>query len=251
MALVDESSENQVYKNLVNEQLRTEPEEFCPFRREKQMEHLFRHLAEDFKLPRQKVLDMCGGYGRLTYFLNEFDAAHDYYCYDFSDTLIAQARKNFAANPNIHCEIADLYSLSPKYDKAFDITVHYKTLYCLPYYKQAIEQLVKVTRKKIYITSPFYEGDFDFISRIYPDASAGDESRYTYSNCYSIPKFVKHCMALGVRQVKFEDMRLDFDLEPPASKDILRTYTVQTRDQGRLEITGVLLLNWKLAVLTL
>jgi ubiquinone/menaquinone biosynthesis C-methylase UbiE len=194
---------------------------------------------------------MCAGYGRLTYFLNECDSTHDYYCLDFSDTLIAQARKNFETNPNIHCEVADLYSLSPKYGKAFDITVHYKTLYCLPYYEQAIEQLVNVTRRKIYITSPFFEGDIDFISRIYPSASAGDESRYTYSNSYSIPKFVKFCKALGVKKVEFEDMRLDFDLEPPASKDVLKTHTVQTTNQGRLEITGVLVLDWKLAILTL
>jgi ubiquinone/menaquinone biosynthesis C-methylase UbiE len=215
------------------------------------MDHLFEHLARDFERPGCKVLDMCGGYGRLTYFLNEFDPRQEYYCFDYSEALVAEARRMFKAHENIHCDTADLYNLSPRYDKAFDITIIYKTLYCLPYYKEAVKQLVNVTRRTIYITSPFFEGDVDFISRIYPSASTGGEENYTYSNSYSIPKFVRYCESLGVKKVEFHDMRLDFDLPPPANKDVLQTYTVQTADQGRLEITGVLVLNWKLAILTL
>jgi ubiquinone/menaquinone biosynthesis C-methylase UbiE len=248
---MDESSENRVYRKLVDDQLKSRADDFCPFRKERQMDHLIAHLSQDFRSGGEKVLDICGGYGRLTYFLNEFDARQHYYCLDYSEPLIARAREIFAGRHNIHCEVADLYSLSPRFDKAFDITINYKTLYCLPYYQDAVRQFVKVTREKIYVTSPFFEGDIDFISRIYPDASAGDESRYTYSNSYSIPKFAKFCRSLGVRKIEFEDMRLDFDLEPPASKDILQTHTIQTVHQGRLEVTGALMLDWKLAILTL
>jgi ubiquinone/menaquinone biosynthesis C-methylase UbiE len=248
---MDEHSESRIYSDLVEAQLQTGRDDFCPFRRERQMDHLFRHLAQDFQGPPQKVLDICGGYGRLTYFLNELDSRQEYYCFDYSESLIAQARTSFAAKRNIHCEVADLYALSPRYDKAFDITINYKTLYCLPYYEEAIAQFVKVTRHKIYVTSPFYEGDIDFISRIYPSASAGDGSRYAYSNSYGIPKFVKHCKSLGVKDVQFEGMSLDFDLTPPVDKNELKTHTVLTADQSRLEITGVLILNWKLAILTL
>jgi ubiquinone/menaquinone biosynthesis C-methylase UbiE len=246
-----ESTENRVYNDLIAAQLRTNKEDFCPLRKEQQMDHLFRHLADDFAAGRCKVLDICGGYGRLTHFLNEFDPRQEYHCLDYSAELIEQAKRIFSGLPNIHCAVADLYALSPRYDNAFDITINYKTLYCLPYYKQAIEQFVRVTRRKIYITSPFFEGDIDFISRIHPDASAEDENRYTYSNAYSIPKFVKYCRSLGVKKVEFEDMRLDIDLPPPADKSTLQTHTVRTTDQGRLEITGVLVLDWKLAILTL
>jgi hypothetical protein len=124
-------------------------------------------------------------------------------------------------------------------------------LYCLPYYAEAVSELVKVTKNKIYITSPFYDGDIDFISKIYPNVSEGDGSVYTYSNSYSVPKFEKYCKSLGVKKVEFEDMRLDFDLEPPAHPSILQTYTIKTESAGRLEATGVLLLNWKLVTLTL
>jgi ubiquinone/menaquinone biosynthesis C-methylase UbiE len=247
----DESAENRVYNELIASQLSTNKEDFCPFRRERQMDHLFRHLAREFAAGPCKVLDICGGYGRLTYFMNELDPRQEYHCLDFSEQLIRQARQSFAGSPNIHCGVADLYALSPKYDKAFDITVLYKTLYCLPYYKQAMEQLVRVTRRRIYITSPFFEGDIDFISRIYPDASKGDEGRYAYSNAYSIPKFERYCRSLGAKNVEFEDMRLDLDLPPPENRSKLQTHTVRTADQGRLEITGVLILHWKLAILTL
>jgi len=249
--MIDESAENQVYKDLLEAQFKSDADAFCPFRREKQMDHLFRRLQREFKSPGQKVLDMCGGYGRLTHFLHELDPKQSYHCLDFSDVLIAKAKETFAAHPNIHCGVADLYSLFPEYDKAFDITILYKTLYCLPYYTQAIEQLVKATRRKIYITSPFFDGDIDFISRIYPKASTGNQETYHYSNSYSIPKFVSYCKSLGVKAVEFEEMRLDFDIEPPRSKDVLQTHTVQTANQGRLEVTGVLVLNWKLAILSL
>jgi SAM-dependent methyltransferase len=246
-----ESTENRIYNDLIAAQLRSSREEFCPFRKEQQMDHLFRHLARDLADGPLKVLDICGGYGRLTYFMNEFDPRHEYYCLDYSHELIAQARRSFAGSPNIHCDVADLYALSPMYDKAFDATILYKTLYCLPYYREAMQQLVRATRRKIYITSPFFEGDIDFISRIYPDASKGDEGRYTYSNAYSIPKFERYCRSLGVKQVEFEDMRLDIDLPAPEDKSKLQTHTVPTADGGRLEITGVLVLTWKLAILTL
>jgi ubiquinone/menaquinone biosynthesis C-methylase UbiE len=247
--VIDERAENHVYNKLVAEQLATDGGAFCPMRREKQMDHLFRRLKDDFQAPGQKVLDICGGYGRLVHFLDEFDPRHEYHCLDYSPTLIDQARKNFAGKRNIHCEVADLYALSPRYDKAFDVTINYKTLYCLPYYEDAIRQFVKVTRRKIYITSPFFEGDIDFISRIYPKASAQPET-YTYSNAYAMPKFERFCRSLGVNKVEFEDMRLDIDLAPPADPNELKTHTVAT-DHGRLEITGVLILHWKLAILTL
>ena len=248
--MIDERSENRVYNELVRDQLREIPDEFCPLRRERQMDYLFRRLAQDFDAPGRKVLDICGGYGRLIHFLNEFDPRHEYHCLDYSEALIAKARKTFAAQRNIHCEVADLYALSPRYDKAFDITINYKTLYCLPYYEQAVAQFVKATRRRIYITSPFFEGDIDFISKIYPRATAEPE-KYTYSNSYSIPKFVKYCESLGVKKVEFEDMRMDIDLEPPSHRSILKTHTVRTVDDNRLEITGVLVLDWKLAILTL
>ena len=107
----DERAENRVYQQLVEEQLRTAEGAFCPFRREQQMDHLFRHLQRDFERPGLKVLDICGGYGRLTWFLDELDPRQHYYCLDSSETLIAQARATFAGKPNIHCEVADLYAL--------------------------------------------------------------------------------------------------------------------------------------------
>lgn len=244
-----EQAENEVYRKLVEEL--SSADDFCPMQKERQMERLFVHLARDFDRPGKHVLDICGGYGRLTHFMHELDPRQHYYCLDASERLIARAAKSFAGLGNVHCEVADLYALSPKYDKAFDVTVLYKTLYCLPYYEEALAQLVKATRERIYITSPFFEGDIDFISRIYPAASAGDAGRYTYSNAYAIPKFERYCRSLGVRDVRFEDLRLDLDLPPPASKDMLKTHTVRTAAGERLEITGVLVLPWKLAILSL
>lgn len=248
---MDEVKESRAYSAFVEKAVAESPDSFCSFRKEKQMDYLFRHLKKDFAEKNQKVLDICGGYGRLLHFLQELDGQQEYYCLDQSEALVRMARERFAGLDNIHCEVADLYALAGDYQKKFDVTILYKTLYMLPYYRKPIEELVKVTKKKIYITSPFFEGDIDFLTKIYPDASGDDEGNFAYCSIYSMPKFTAYCESLGVKQVDFEPMPIDFDLPAPADKNVLQTRTELTANGERLEICGTVVLNWKLVTLTL
>ena len=246
---MSEILENNVYKNCVKTALKENKDQFCPFRKEKQMEYLFSKLSIDFQKKGLKVLDACCGYGRLTHFLNELDSEQFYTGVDFVEELIEQGRNNFSSCANIEFQHYNVLELSEKYDKEFDITINYKTMYCLPYYETLIEQLVKVTKNKIYITSPFYEGDIEYITKIYIDAKTNSDS-FHYLNSYSLPKFRQFCKSLGIKEVNDTNMRLDFDIPAP-DVNKLQTYTIMPTTGERLEVTGNILQNWKLIELVL
>ncbi len=245
-----EEIENQAYKTFIGQMLEKNEAEFCPMRKEKQMDYLFTMLAEDFETKGRRVLDACCGYGRLIHFLNEYDPDQEYVGIDYVPLLIAQARVHFAESENIRFEERDVMKLADYYGKEFSIAINYKTLSWLSYYETLVDQLVKVTKDKIYITSLFYDGPYDFISKIYDCSQSGSDS-YSYLNTYSYPKFQRFCKALGVKEVNAIDMKLDFDLPKPADRSVLQTFTVLTAEGSRLEMTGVIGLNWKLIQLVL
>ncbi|OGC08513.1 hypothetical protein A2230_08350 [candidate division WOR-1 bacterium RIFOXYA2_FULL_36_21] len=243
---MNERSENLIYKDVIKATLYDNKDDFCPLRKEKQMDYLFSLLKEDFEKKNQKILDACCGYGRLIHFLNEFDTNQFYTGVDYVDELINQGKKHFTNNKNIDFEVYDIMKLSDKYHKAFDITINYKTLSWLPYYKTILTELIKATKNKIYITSLFYDGDVDFITKIYSNASKGTADNYTYLNTYSFPKFKKYCESIDVKEINSINMKLDFDLPESNNMNDLQTYTVSTKSGDRLEINGNVILNWKL-----
>lgn len=245
----NEVVDNKIYKEYVKDVLAKDIDSFCPFRKEKQMDYLFAWLKDDFKVKGQKILDICCGYGRLIHFLNEFDSEQAYYGIDYEEDLIKKGKRQFKSFPNIKFEHSDAYNLSKNYpNKAFDITINYKTLYCMPYYEAFILELLKVTKNKIFITSPFYDGDIDFITKIYTNQS---KDNFIYLNTYSLPKFKKFCKNYGVKAVNTIDMKLDFDLPPLKDKNKLQTFTVNMAEGSRLEVTGNIILSWKLVELVL
>jgi ubiquinone/menaquinone biosynthesis C-methylase UbiE len=250
MSQAREQIETEAYKNFIVKMLEKDQDEFCPMRREKQMEYLFTMLAKDFEAKGRRVLDACCGYGRLIHFLNEYDPAQEYVGIDYVPSLISKARERFAGWSNIRFEERDVMKLAEYYGKEFSIAINYKTISWLSYYETLVEQLIKVTRDKIYITSLFYDGPFDFIAKIH-DYSQPESDSYNYLNTYSFPKFERFCKALGVKEVNAIDMRLDFDLPKPSDPGVLQTYTVLAADGSRLEMTGVIGLNWKLIQLVL
>ncbi len=247
---MNEVNENQVYKKYIRSCLKKDKAGFCPFRKEKQMDYLFSFLRQDFEEKNQRILDACCGYGRLIYFLNEFDSRQLYLGVDYVEELIDQGKQSFVEEKNVKFEFGDILEISKRYKKHFDISINYKTLSWLPYYKRIMEELFKVTKKKIYITSLFYDGDIDFITKIYKGGLDNADS-YTFLNSYSSQRFKKFCEKLGAKSIEFIDMNLDFDL--PKSKDLnlLETYTLNTNNNERLEITGNVILNWKLVVISL
>jgi hypothetical protein len=80
--------------------------------------------------------------------------------------------------------------------------------------------------------------------------NATNNENFAYLNTYSFPKFKKFCENLGVKKVESVNMSLDFDLSKKDNIDELSTYTLLTDSNSRLEITGNIILNWKLVILS-
>ncbi len=249
--MINEFTENDKYKKVIQKELLKIDNSFCPFQKERQMDYLFSFLEKDFINNKNlNILDACCGYGRLIHFLSEFNNNQNYFGIDYVESLINDAKNRFSNFNNIGFGVENVLDLPSKFYKYFDISINYKTMSWLPYYENIIEQLFKVTKNKIYITSLFYDGDIDFIVKIYKDASLNNGD-FTYLNTYSLPKFKNYCNNLGAKHINSIDMNLDFDIKKNNDINILSTYTNMLKSDFRLEITGVSILNWKLIEIAL
>lgn len=246
---MNDKKENLQYKKYIENTLKKDKKDFCPFRKEHQMDELFAVLKKDLKVKNQKILEAGAGYGRLIHFLNEFDPQQNYIGIDYVKELVDQGKRIFAKNKNISFKTANLLNLSSKYDKLYDITIIYKTLSWLPYYEEMLKKLVKLTRHKIYLTGLFCDGDIDFITKIYREASLNRD--FSYLNTYSYPKFKIYCQKIGVKKIQSKDLQLDIDLPKAKNPNKLQTYTMRSKENKKLEITGNVILHWKLIILDL
>lgn len=241
---------NEIYKSIVRVEAREG--RLSPFRRERQMDRLEERLAKDLAGGRRlRILDACCARGRLMHFLNEFNGDQEYVGFDYLEELVEEANAHFKDVPNVTVVHADIYRLSERWGKEFDISILYKTLLNFPRYEDALEQLFAVTREKVYLTSIFYEGNADFDIRIHKYAVYESATDYAHYNCYGIPRFTDFCRARGAREVLFHDLKLDFDLPKADNPDIVATHTERLANGERLELTGPVLMDWKLVEITL
>lgn len=247
---MESAKKNTVYKKVIEEMLVKNKKKFCPFRKEQQMEYLLKAMKPELNKKNQYILEAGSGYGRLIYFLNELASDQNYIGIDYVPELIKMGLKNFNKQKNVDFICLDFFKLPAKFNKFFDISISYKTLSWLPDYQQTIKQLVKVTKRKVYLTSLFYDGDIDFITKIYQTAKT-NKTNFTYLNTYSLPKFKQFCKSIGFKKIKVVDLHINIDLPKSTNQNELKTYTQSLASGERLEITGNNILNWKLIELSL
>jgi SAM-dependent methyltransferase len=97
-----------------------------------------------------------------------------------------------------------------------------------------------------FLSSLFYDGDIDFEIKVKPyKIKSSDESQFFYYNVYSLPKFKEFVYNLGAKNIDITDFELDIDLEKPFI-DTMGTYTEKLVDGRRLQISGVVLMQWKI-----
>ncbi|HOP49870.1 MAG TPA: class I SAM-dependent methyltransferase [Ignavibacteriales bacterium] len=191
------------------------------------------------------VLDACCGIGHLIYHMNKLSPASKFLGVDFTDYLIEEGRKIFCGFDNVLFENMSIYDLPEKYNKYFDLTVNWKTISWLPYYEEIIRKLMQVTKKHIFISSLFYDGyiDFEIKVREFVKESAKDGFN-AYYNVYSYPKFKDFCLNNGAKNVEAFDFEINIDLEQK-DKDLMGTYTLKLENGKRIQISGAVLMNWK------
>ena len=194
------------------------------------------------------ILDACCGIGDLLYFLAQLNPNARFTGVDKAEFLIDEARTHFAGNANVTFEPGDIYALSDQFGaKSFDLSVCKQTLSWLPSYEKPVEELMAVTRRAVFISSLFYDGRIDFETRVREHTTeAGRDGYNAFYNVYSFPIFREFCLERGAKGVVGFDFNIGIDLPRPANPDRMGTYTVQLQSGERLQISGALLMPWKM-----
>lgn len=194
------------------------------------------------------VLDACCGIGDLVYFLSQLNPHATFTGVDKATFLIDEARQHFADNPNVSFEQGDIYALSEQFGrKSFDLSVCKQTLSWLPGYEKPVEELMAVARRAVFISSLFYDGRIDFETRVREyTTEEGHDGYNAFYNVYSFPIFREFCISHGAKDVVGFDFNIGIDLPKPANADRMGTYTLQLASGERLQISGALLMPWKI-----
>jgi SAM-dependent methyltransferase len=192
-----------------------------------------------------KVLDAACGIGHLSRMISELSPDSSYLGVDQLPYLVEQARELWAGLRGAKFEVGDVCDLPSRYPKEFDLSISWKTVSWLPYYEDMVRALLGVTRQHVFLSSLFYDGDIDFEIKVREfRKKAGQEGQCTYYNVYSYPRFREFVLGLGVNNLTASDFHLGIDLPRPPL-DQMGTYTVTLTDGNRLQLSGVVLMAWK------
>ena len=208
----------------------------------------FEELIGPYLKDAVSVLDACCGIGDLLFFLSQLNPNARFTGVDKAEFLIDEARTHFADNSNVNFEPGDIYALAEQFgENSFDLSVCKQTLSWLPSYERPVAELMAVSRRAVFISSLFYDGRIDFETRVREyTIDAGRDGYNAFYNVYSFPLFREFCLERGAKDVVGFDFNIGIDLPRPANPDRMGTYTVRLESGERLQISGALLMPWKI-----
>ena len=210
---------------------------------DKKLEKLISPYIKNKKL---EILDACCGIGHVDYLLSKLSPLSQFVGIDQTPYLIDEAKKICKNKKNIMFKVDDVFNLSKKYKKKFDISINWKTLSWLPNYEDFIKVLFKVTKDHIFLSSLFYDEDIDFEIKVKPNQfESSNEGHFFYYNVYSLPKFMQYVYDLGAKNVTVYDFEIQKKLPKPP-KNITGTYTLTLDNGKKIQLSGVILMNWKI-----
>lgn len=201
----------------------------------------------DVNLPYEAIDVGCGGGGNI-FHLHKLLTKTSFVGLDWADEFF-ELGKRFMKDANCHFIKGDFYELEKNFgEKSFDLVFSIQTLSWLLRYEEALEQLLKISRRWVFVTSLFTDFHVDVISKIfeYTKNKNGWKTKYPYYyNIYSFERFRDFCLLHGAKEVIAEDFVIDIDLAPPTHTKHMGTYTIKTFKQDRLQFSGPLHMPWK------
>jgi len=128
--------------------------------------------------------------------------------------------------------------------KRFDISFSLMTLLNLEDYERAVEQMLAVTSRRVFILSLFAQTEFDAFIRVSARLAGGAfEGRWAFYNIYSLPTFEAYCRGLGATDIVAEPFEIDIDIPRPAHGG-MGTWTERMADGRRMQLSGPLAMPW-------
>lgn len=114
---------------------------------------------------------------------------------DVSLNMLTIAKQRYPQVPFLRLDIFQL----PFDTASVDNVINIQVLQHLPGYKDAVKELVRVTRKQLIIDTWFVSGNEDSIS--FQNSGAGDTEKF-FNNFYSYPKFAAFLKEIGGSKIK-------------------------------------------------
>ena len=192
-----------------------------------------------------KILDAPCGIGHISYFLNDISPSSSFFGIDQTPWMIEEAKKLCHEKQNITFQVGDLYDVLPDYKKTFDITINWRTLSWIPYYDEMLKLLFHDTKKHIFLSSLFYDGDIDFETKVREYRKEVGKKQFNYyCNVYSFTHFKEFAYSLGAKDVKSYNFHINKDIPKPPI-DQFSSYTLKLENGDRLQLSGTIILPWK------
>lgn len=197
------------------------------------------------------VIDLGAGAGAATAYLAQKHLAVSFTAFDYSAELLAIAVEVAARKgvKNIAVKQGNWLNLEATHE--YDGVISLQTLSWLPDYQQPLLEIFnKLQPRWIALTSLFYEGDIT--CRI--EVEEHHRQRKTLYNVYSMPAIKRLCESNGYILKRYLPFEIDIDIEQPADKDSMGTYTrraicANQRGFERIQFSGPLLMNWYMVLI--
>ncbi len=185
----------------------------------------------------------CGAGSNLNYLHNKFPKC-SFTGIELNEELVLEGNRKLQNIECCHIEQGDWYNLDIKYINKFNGVLSFQTLSWLPEYKEALKSLVNLNPDWIAVTSLFYEGNIDYITKVIDynyDETIGHKE--FYYNVYSLIQLKKFLNELGYS--KFEYLPFDIDIDiPKPEAEVRGTYTIKTEEGKRIQVSGAQLMPW-------
>jgi SAM-dependent methyltransferase len=194
-----------------------------------------------------RICDLgCGKGANLYYMADRFPSCH-FVGLDIDEQLIRDGSDFLqrAAIMNCRMRSGDLHRAGKYFSKGeFDGVISLQTLSWLPSYEPALDAIVSLAPKWMALTSLFFEGPIEARTVISEfDLSQSEDAKRTFFyNTYSLPRVEQYLFDRGYKHFKFSRFEIPIDL--PRAEGKMQTYTEQTTEGRRLQISGPLLMNW-------
>lgn len=201
-------------------------------------------INEFVSFGQEKYLELASGAGaNLEYFAQKHPNAA-FTGIDYDQELI-KVGGGIVKSKNACLEYGDWYHLDKKYINQFEGIISLQTLSWLPEYKEPIKKACELQPRWIAMSSLFYEGKINYTISLENYERPLIDKPYTkhYYNIYAIPLIKELFSRLGYNKFYYKPFEIDIDIEKPNDYDI-GTYTVTTKEEKRLQVSGAMLLPW-------
>lgn len=213
----------------------------------KESTHAFLDFIRPFTSSCKVIVDLGSGGGAATFQVagqnshcRVIGVDSDYSLVRFSNSL---ANKNI---PNLEFHHGNFLNL--KRIRNVDMVMSIHTLMLFPECRKPLKEIaLKLKPKWIAISSLFYDGEITVVSKVIQHLRRED-----YYTTFSIQEVERVALRFGYKIVKVENFEMPFDLARPDTNNYMQTYTIPVSHGDavkRLQLSGPLLLDWKMILL--